>query len=127
MKLYRRILNFKRQMRLRKILTVLQIPITPWQGEFILKVENPQIPASQMGRRTGKTTAVLLRCMVWDPETPDEIIKKLKRDPDLHKMRDGTYWICREYEKWVTRCKRAGVKFKKDGDAVFVHLRNRIA
>lgn len=100
-----------RKRRLKRILKALGIKfeLLPWQEDLILK-EHPSIPPGAMNRRTGKTLAVILRCLVWDPALNVEVLDYLKRDPDTWESRAQTAWTWREYARYASACRNAGIK-----------------
>ena len=106
-------LRMKQRRRLKRILkaTGIRFELTPWQEDYILK-ERPSMPQGVMDRRTGKTLAVILRCLVWDPVLPVEVLDHLKRDPDTWSNRTQTTWTWREYERYASACRKAGIKLR---------------
>lgn len=103
----------RRKRRLKRILKAVGIrfELSPWQEEYILK-EHPSMPQGVMGQRTGKTLTVILRCLVWDPALPVEVLDHLKRDPDTWSNRTQTTWTWREYERYASACRKAGIKLR---------------
>lgn len=75
-----RLRRWLRRRRLRRICNAMGIIPYPWQAEFAI-AENPgQLP--DMGRQTGKTTAVILRALVQPPPINKSAPSFIALDPD---------------------------------------------
>lgn len=93
------------RIRLRRVCRALKITPYGWQEQFALghKVAFPH------WRGIGKTTAVILRALVDQPESAEQLCGILSRDPDFHLghfVRVTTY---EQFQRYFDKCLKAGV------------------
>lgn len=95
--------------RLKKVCGALKIEPTAWQAEYALHGTGAN--KWPKGRRTGKTTAVILRALVKRPKTPEQLVAIFSTDGDFYwgsmNMRRVTV---NEWVKKASVCRKAGVK-----------------
>lgn len=105
--------RWRRQRRLARILEACGITVTlySWQKHFILD-EKAVYPFDALKRRTGKTLAMILRTLVWDPPIGTEMLKMLELDPDAGATAPQLRWTWQEYRKYAIACKNAGIRFR---------------
>lgn len=106
--------TIKRRSRLKRILKALKVgfELLPWQEDFILK-ERPVYPNGVLMKRgTGKTLAVILRCLVWDPPMALGVMDHLKLDPNTWDNKTATCWTWREYARYASACRNAGIRLR---------------
>lgn len=100
--------RIKKRIRLWGICRKLKIKPTKWQMSFIMG-DDERIP---FGRRNGKTTAVILRTILEEPEKAWDACNALARDPDWWRSYATARWEMMEYLRF---CKRCGVMPVKKG------------
>lgn len=105
--------RWKRERRLKKIMKAckLNIKLTAWQKHFILD-EKAVFPNDVLKRRTGKTLAVILRILVWNPPVGIEMLNMLLQDPDAGETGQQLRWTFYEFRKCANACQIAGVRFR---------------
>lgn len=118
----------KHKRRLHQVSRALGITPYAWQRDFVLADDWTSfqrasssgktgpgaviIPRMPMGRRNGKTMAVILRALVCAPHAPENC---LMLDPDLYTACDPVYarlradLLARQYRDAYDACKRAGL------------------
>lgn len=105
----------RRKRRLKRILKALKLgfELLPWQEDLILKEKPDMFPQGvRWKRRTGKTLAVILRSLVWDPPLPLGVMDCLKMDPDTWDNKTVTCWTWREYARYASACRNAGIRLR---------------
>lgn len=86
--------------RLWRICRRLGIKPYSWQRDFVLGItDHLEYPP---GRRTGKTTAVLLKLMVV--ESSNDVIKTLRCDPDFSLLPKRVDWYFKEHSYMARLC-----------------------
>lgn len=100
-----RLRRWLRRRRLRRICNALDIIPFPWQAEFSI-AENPgQLP--HMGRRTGKTMAVILRALVQPPPINKSAPNFIALDPDADISLAAQHCIYDSYRNAHAICVKA--------------------
>lgn len=93
------------RMRLNRVCKALGITPYPWQTEFVL-AKNPRlVPA--MGRRSGQTTAVILRALVYGSSSAGDFSQYVLLDPDSMRSRRTQLFAYGEYWKAYAACAKA--------------------
>lgn len=84
--------------RLRRVCKKLGIKPYKWQEDYALG----KITSTIGGRRSGKTTAVMLWALIRKKRTPKEILASAYKDPD-NRSHVTLDWWCREYRKMARK------------------------
>lgn len=94
-----------RRRRLRRICKALDIIPYPWQAEFALADSPGQLP--RMGRRTGKTMAVILRVLVQPPSNSKDTPSFMTLDPGAGISLNAQHCIYDSYRHAHAICVKA--------------------
>lgn len=98
--------GIKRRFRLRRICKALKIKPSKWQASYALR----KCSTFPNDRRSGKTTAVVLRALVEDAQTPKEIYEALQNDPDFGNTMHRQIYSYYQYCEMAEICRKAGVR-----------------
>lgn len=101
----RRMIRHYPRYKLFRICKAIGIKPYKWQKEYALAPVIHCIP--DLGRGTGKTTALMLRLLMKPPSTAYEAETTLFSDPDFNLRRIG--WYTREYKRLSRICDSKGI------------------
>ncbi len=97
-----------RRIRFRKVCKAIGIKPYPWQRKFALSErELPPLPSA--GRATGKTMAVMLRILSYQPYGCRDAALLFSMDPDFRREPCRMAWYLAEYKRLSTLCVAAGM------------------
>lgn len=91
--------------RLNRVCKALGINPYPWQTDFALAKKPRRVP--DMGWRSGKSTAVILRALVHGESSYEDFSLYVRLDPDSNRSRRSQELLYRDYRMAYAACSKA--------------------